>query len=171
MKWLRKAKNSAILVDVLLVVILFLAAIGFASFVHLRSANNPVATADVGALDIQSESQVLLGVATLDDSSLRNSSQPQYASVATPNPLTVTVLPAISMPCDVIKKLQLKNTYEQNVRSEDARHEAAIKGLRILNPAMEGGDAQRLLNPEHLTKLKIFNEEYLKQLAAINCPL
>jgi len=172
MERLRKIKNAALLVDILLIIGAVIAILGLATFIHFRGENHTNSTQKASALAVNSQHLDQLENAdtpapktptpTSDNSRVKSAETTtpsrMCGSACVTQPLSPPQIAPVVLPrptCDELKKIQLLDDYNRKLSTENSRYNTDLKSKRGLFGAIDAAlsKALSLLHQQTLTKL------------------
>lgn len=178
MQWLRKVRNGAYFVDILLVIAALIAIIGLATFVHLRSGKAPKAFDKKATINTSAEH--IAYASPTPDNSGPPSGQGGKADVngastsdkTSADPESASEPPLISR-CNEPKKTELVDNYHKAITKENNRYQSELAKkqslLGLVGAALQ--QTMAILLNEHKSLLNQLNLKLDTDLAAINCQL
>lgn len=174
---LRKIRNSAIFIDMLLVVVAIVAIIGLATFVHLRGVQASVRTEKQTIQQnnsVHAEPLTIEATTPTTDESPASSAASSASEVAANTPTastTNTINGVAAATCDEAKKLLLLSQYGENVAKENSLYQNKLSllgsPLSFTSTALQ--KATSLLQA-HETTLTSLKKAVNAQLQLLKCP-
>lgn len=183
MKWLRSIRNSALFVDLLLIVVAIIAIVGLATFVRLHNSNTPKAHGQTNKLTLTNQHLEPLAVADegvvdgahtpAPGTTNSNPSQPAPSPelrAASPLPSLPITIPAQAV-CDELRKQEILRIYNQDVTKENSAYNTQVNNSRSLIGILDLNSLLDSLLKQHQLTLNTLLASLQKQLATISCTL
>lgn len=170
MERIRKIKNSAIIIDILLVIAVIVAVIGLTTYVRQRASTKATATPGVSTIRVDKKRAEPLAKESIGNvRSAQTTEQPACGSncgaqASSPN------VNQINNTCDDQAKLQLVDDYNRQLATENNRYDSELKAKQNESGRIDPSVAQSA-NSQHQQIVSMLSDEVKRDLAKIYCLL